>query len=149
MTEFEIFFSGGIFYNQRLYFTRKKCLSICSDKCKKVYVSMYEIIFDRNGAKAYIKKSTSSLSEKNPRNVILWNLLVVPAQQVVAYTTVCTAMLFHVFCCFPCVLHCAQLGECTLAEFCHSNNKAKSSLPSLWLRGNYSFFYFLIYSVEK
>ncbi len=28
------------------------------------------------------KKATSSFSEKNPRNVVLWNLLVTPAQQV-------------------------------------------------------------------
>ncbi len=31
-------------------------LSIYSDKCKKVYVSMNEVIFDRNGAKPYVKK---------------------------------------------------------------------------------------------
>jgi hypothetical protein len=30
-------------------------LSICSDKCGKVFVSMFEIIFDINGAKAYVK----------------------------------------------------------------------------------------------
>jgi hypothetical protein len=57
MTEFEIF-SGEIFYNQSLYFIRKvrnEYLSICSDKWKKLYVSMYEIVFDRNGAKAYVK----------------------------------------------------------------------------------------------
>jgi hypothetical protein len=32
---------------------------------------MYEVIFGRNGARAYVKKSTSSFSEKNPRNVVL------------------------------------------------------------------------------
>jgi hypothetical protein len=30
-------------------------LSICSDKCEIVYVSMFEVIFDRNGAKVYVK----------------------------------------------------------------------------------------------
>ncbi len=33
----------------------KEYLSICADKCEKVYVSMLEVIFDRNGAKAYVK----------------------------------------------------------------------------------------------
>jgi hypothetical protein len=40
-------------------------LSICSDKCEIVHVFMFEVIFDRNGAKIHIcKKSTSSPSEK-------------------------------------------------------------------------------------
>ncbi len=30
-------------------------LSICSDKCEIVYVSMFDVIFDRNGAEAYVK----------------------------------------------------------------------------------------------
>jgi hypothetical protein len=58
MTEFEFFFQVDFFYNQRLYFIRKvrnKYLSICSDKCKKYTFSMYEIIFDRKGANAYVK----------------------------------------------------------------------------------------------
>ncbi len=39
-------------------------LSICSDKCEIVHVFMFEVIFDRNGAKVYVKKSTNSLSRK-------------------------------------------------------------------------------------
>jgi hypothetical protein len=40
-------------------------------------VSMYEVIFGRNDARAYVKKSTSSFSEKNLRNIVLLNLLVI------------------------------------------------------------------------
>ncbi len=49
-------------------------LSICSDKCiKKVYVFMYEVIFDRNGAKAYVK---------NPRVLSQRKIRETPAQHV-------------------------------------------------------------------
>ncbi len=46
-------------------------LSICSDKCKKVYVFMYEVIFDRNGAKAYIKIYEFSLREKSAKRGLM------------------------------------------------------------------------------
>jgi hypothetical protein len=49
-------------------------LSICSGKCEIVYVSMFKVIFDRYGAKVYVKnlqKPTSSLSGKNTRNVVI------------------------------------------------------------------------------
>ncbi len=33
----------------------KQDLSICSDKSEIVNVSMFEVIFDRNGAKVYVR----------------------------------------------------------------------------------------------
>jgi hypothetical protein len=45
---------------------------------EKVYVLCTELIFVRNGAKAYVKYPRV-FREKNPRNVVLCNLLVTPA----------------------------------------------------------------------
>ncbi len=63
-----------MFYLETL---KRKTLSIYSDKCKKVYVSLYEVIFDRNGAKAYVK-NLRVLSERKIRekwfNEIFWSL---------------------------------------------------------------------------
>ncbi len=35
---------------------------------------MYAVIYERNGSKAYVKKSTSSFSEENPRNVVFYEI---------------------------------------------------------------------------
>ncbi len=45
---------------------------------------MYEVIFDKKGAKAYVK-IRRVLSQRNSVKRGLWNFLVTPAQQVVAY----------------------------------------------------------------
>ncbi len=67
-------------------------LSICSDKCKKYKVPFTkQVIFDRNGAKAYVK-NRRALSQRNIRETwfyeILKSSIVTPAQQVVAYPEV-------------------------------------------------------------
>jgi hypothetical protein len=42
-------------------------LSICSDKCKKVYVLCTELIFFINGAKAYVKNPRVLHREKSAK----------------------------------------------------------------------------------
>jgi hypothetical protein len=45
-----------------------KFCQFCSDKCEIVYVSMFAVIFDRNGAKVYVKKIYEiSLREKSAK----------------------------------------------------------------------------------
>ncbi len=40
----------------RTFLKNLKQLSICSDKCEIVNVFMFEVIFDRHGAKVYVKR---------------------------------------------------------------------------------------------
>ncbi len=55
--------------------SNNKKMSICSDKCEIVHVLLSEVIFDRNGAKVYVK-NLRVLSQKKSANVVFWNLVV-------------------------------------------------------------------------
>jgi hypothetical protein len=58
MTEFEIFFPWEFFTTRGSILFEKSVINICQFvpiSVKKYTFSMYEIIFDRNGANAYVK----------------------------------------------------------------------------------------------
>jgi hypothetical protein len=69
-------------YSNLKHFTS---LSICSDKCEIVHVFMFEVLFDRNGAKAYVKNLRVLSQEKSAKRGFLPS----PSHSSTASGTVC------------------------------------------------------------